>query len=87
MKCYHTIDPKTKKKVFIPMCYGTIYSHDLNDCCCENPLTEYHFEKDRFNVAIENKNQTIKSMQSEIDYLNKIINKNIKNGKHDSRTK
>ena len=56
------------------MCYGTIYSHDMDDCCCENPLTEYHFEKERFNVAIDKKNKTIKSMQSEIDHLNKIIN-------------
>lgn len=79
MKCHYTFDPETKKKVFIPMCGGTEYSQDMDDCCCENPLTEYHFEKQRFNIAIGKKNNTIKCMQSEIKHLHKIINNNIKN--------
>jgi cobalamin biosynthesis Co2+ chelatase CbiK len=75
MKCHYTIDPKNKKKVFIPMCYGTIHSMEIEDCCCENPLTEHHFEKERFNIILQKKNETIKWMQSEIDHLTKIINK------------
>lgn len=74
MKCYYTIDPKTKKKVFISMCYGTEYSKDKRDCSCPDPLTEHHFEKERYNKVLKVKNETIKSMQSEIDHLNKIIN-------------
>jgi len=80
MKCYHTIDPKTLKKVFIPMCYGTVHSFDLKDCCCEEPLTEYHFEKKRFNEMIEKKNNTIRAMEAELNHLRKIIKqKNLDN--------
>jgi hypothetical protein len=80
MKCYYTIDPKTLKKVFIPMCYSTVYSKDKRDCSCPDPLTEHHFEKERFNKVVLQKNETIESMQAEINHLNKVIN-NIKNKK------
>lgn len=73
MKCYYTFDSKTKKKVLIPMCYGTIHSFDLEDCICEPPLTEYFFEKERFNKIVEKKNETIQILLSEIEYLKKII--------------
>jgi len=73
MKCYYTIDPKTKKKVFIPMCYGTIHSLDKDDCNCENPLTEYQFEKERFNKILKQKNDTILAMESELNRLRKIL--------------
>jgi cobalamin biosynthesis Co2+ chelatase CbiK len=73
MKCYYSIDPKTKKKIFIPMCYGTIHTLNKEDCCCDEPLTEYQFEKERFNKAMEQKNETIKEMQSELNRLRKII--------------
>ena len=75
MKCYHTIDPKTLKKVFIPMCYGTIDTRDIRDCNCSNPLTEYHFQKERFNKVVKEKNDTIASQEAEIKHLNKIIDK------------
>lgn len=80
MKCYFTIDPKTLKKVFIPMCYGTMDTKDIKDCCCPNPLTEHQFEKERFNKVIKQKNETIQQQQSEIIHLNKIIQK-LKNNK------
>lgn len=70
MKCYWTYDPKTLKKVFIPMCYGSIIR---NKCCCADPLTAHHFEKERFNEAIAEKNRTIEAMQAEIKNLNKVI--------------
>jgi hypothetical protein len=74
MKCYYTIDPKTLKKVFIPMCFGTIHTHDMDDCTCQEPTTEYQFQKERFNKVVEDKNKTIISQQNEIKHLNKIIN-------------
>lgn len=73
MKCHYTIDPKTKKKVFIPMCYGTIHSQDKDDCICQEPLTEYHFEKDRFNKVLKEKNATIEAQQNELNRLRKIL--------------
>lgn len=73
MKCYYTIDLKTFKKVFIPMCYGTIHTHNKDDCCCPEPITEHQFEKERFNKECERLNNTITSQQSEINHLNKII--------------
>lgn len=73
MKCYFTVDPKTLKKVFIPMCYGTVDSHDIDDCICSNPLTDYQFKKERFNKVLKEKNDTISSQQAEIKHLNKII--------------
>ena len=74
MKCYYTYNDKGEK-VFIPMCWGTIYSNDLDDCHCQEPLTEYHFQKERFNQAINKKNETIKSMECEIKHLRKVIQK------------
>jgi len=55
------------------MCYGTIHSLDKDDCCCENPLTEYHFEKERFNKIVKQKNDTILAMESELSRLRKIL--------------
>jgi hypothetical protein len=72
MKCYYTIDPKTLKKVLIPMCMGTIIR---NKCCCPDPLTEHQFQKERYNKVLDEKNQTIEAMQAEINHLNKIIQK------------
>lgn len=73
MKCHFTIDPKTKKKVFIPMCFGTIHTLDKDDCCCPEPLTEHHFEKERFNKVLKEKNATIEAQQNELNRLRKIL--------------
>jgi len=76
MKCHYTIDPKTLEKVFIPMCYGTIYTLDKEDYICADPLqTPYQFEKERFNKVVEQKNKTIERLQSEVKHLNLIIEK------------
>lgn len=73
MKCHYTIDSKTKKKVFIPMCYGTIHTLDKDDCNCPEPLTEHHFEKERFNKIVKEKNATIEAQQNELNRLRKIL--------------
>lgn len=73
MKCYYTIDPKTNKKVFIPMCFGTIHTLDKDDCNCSEPLTEHHFEKERFNKILKGKNDTIAAQQNELNRLRKIL--------------
>jgi uncharacterized protein YfcZ (UPF0381/DUF406 family) len=78
MKCYYTIDPKTLKKVLIPMCYSVANTLDKQDCTCPYPLTAYRFEKERFIKALQQKNETISSMQAEIKHLNEII-KTLKN--------
>ncbi len=73
MKCHYTYDKKTGKKFFIPMCSGTIYSHDKKDCYCQEPLTVHRFEKERFNKIVKEKNQTIKDMESELSHLREVI--------------
>lgn len=73
MKCYYTIDKETLKKVFIPMCLGTIYTHKVEDCCCDEPIANHQFEKERFNKVVQKQNETIISMASEILHLNSII--------------
>lgn len=76
MKCHYTYDPESGEKVFIPMCYGTIYTLDKEDCHCADPLQNWNqFEKERFNKILEQKNESIKSMQSEIIHLRKVIEK------------
>lgn len=75
MKCFYTTDPKTLKKVLIPMCMSVVESGDIRDCNCSEPLTEYHFEKERFNKVVIEKNKTIESLQAEVLHLNKIISK------------
>lgn len=77
MKCYYTFDKKTGKKVFIPMCYGTVDTQDITDCNCPDPLTEHHFEKQRYNEVLKQKNESIESMQAEIKHLHAVI-KNLK---------
>ena len=73
MKCYYTIDPKTNKKVLIPMCYGAMDTRDIDDCNCSEPLTEHHFEKERFNKVVKEKNATIEAQQNELNRLRKIL--------------
>jgi hypothetical protein len=83
MKCHYTYDQKGKKH-FIPMCLGTIYSFNKKDCCCPDPLTDHHFEKERYNKVLSEKNETISMMQSEINHLKKVIvhlNKTTKNSR------
>ena len=75
MKCYFTYDPKTKKKVLIPMCYSTIHSREIEDCSCLDPLTEYNFTKEKFNSVLKAKNKTIKSQEAELNYLRSILKK------------
>lgn len=72
MKCYFTYDENGDKH-FIPMCWGTIHSNDKDDCVCQESMTTKSFEKTRFNNIIENKNQTIKEMQEEMDHLVNVI--------------
>jgi len=55
------------------MCYGTIYTQDKSDCCCPEPLTDHHFEKERFNKIVKEKNDTIAAQQSELQHLRKIL--------------
>lgn len=80
MKCHYTIDPKTLKKVLIPMCYSVCNTLDKDDCTCPDPLTEHHFQKERYNEVLKQKNESIANMQAEIKHLNFII-KTLKNGK------
>lgn len=77
MKCHYTYDSKTGKRVFIPMCYGTCDTHNLEDCNCPNPLTEHHFAKERYNKVLNQKNESIAAMQAEIKHLHNVI-KNLK---------
>ncbi|MFH6944587.1 hypothetical protein [Flavobacterium sp. FlaQc-50] len=74
MKCHYTFDPKTAKKVFIPMCYGTVDTKDITDCHCPDPLTEHHFQKERYNAVLKQKNESIADMQAEIKHLHTVIN-------------
>lgn len=72
MKCYYTYTDDGER-ILIPMCYGTIHSFDIEDCVCQDPLTVYHFEKQRYNEVLASKNETIKSQASEIKHLHKVI--------------
>lgn len=72
MKCYHTYDEKGQKH-FIPMCYGSIESRDIEDCTCPEPITEYRFAKERFNTILEQKDGHIKELESELNHLRKVI--------------
>lgn len=80
MKCYHTYDEKGKKH-FIPMCYGSINLQCISGCNCPEPTTEYRFAKELFNKILEQKDDTIASLEAELTHLRKVIiklNKNIK---------
>lgn len=72
MKCYHTYDKKGQKH-FIPMCYGSINSGDIDGCNCLEPITEYRFQKERFNTVLKQKDDTISSLESELNHLRKVI--------------
>jgi len=55
------------------MCYGNLHNLINENCNCDDPLTEHHFEKERFNKVVQDKNQIIESYQVEIKHLKKII--------------
>lgn len=33
--CYYATHKISKQKVLIPMCWGTVHSNDIEDCCCD----------------------------------------------------
>ncbi len=55
------------------MCYGTINSQNISGCDCPEPITEYSFQKKRYNEVLEEKNKVIKQMDSELNHLRKVI--------------
>jgi len=57
------------------MCLGTIHTNDMDDCNCPEPITEYQFQKEKFNFEVNRLNENIKAMQAEIIHLNSIIKK------------
>ena len=72
MKCHYTYDTNGER-FFIPMCYGSMYEDDKDNCTCPDPLTVHQFEKKRFNQVLKQKNTTIADQQSEIKSLNTVI--------------
>jgi len=55
------------------MCMSTIYTQNKEDCSCPDPLTEHHFEKERYNKVLASKNETIECMEGELNHLRKVI--------------
>ena len=72
MRCYHTYDKG--KKYLIPHCMSVLNSNDIADCTCEPYLTDHHFEKERYNKVLTEKNEIIKQLL----YENKILMQEIK---------
>lgn len=74
MNCHYTYDSETNQKVLIPGCMSVVHSNDINDCCCGD-LSFNAFENQRYNELISQRNETIKELQNEVQYLHTIIEK------------
>jgi len=72
LKCHYTYDEKGER-FFIPECYGTIHTLDMEDCHCTDYMTFEKFEKKIYNEELKNRNRIIADMESEIKHLHKVI--------------
>lgn len=74
MKCYYTFDIKSKKKVLIPGCIAVSNYYDIELCTCHSNSSSFaKFEKDRYNKILNEKNQIIKELESELKNLQDIF--------------
>jgi hypothetical protein len=55
------------------MCYGNLHNLKNESCNCSDPLTEHHFQKERFNLVVKQKNESIASMEAELKHLREVI--------------
>lgn len=73
MKCYFHYDEKTKTKVLIPGCWGTVHTGEIEDCICQDFKSEAGFARKRYNEMIKEKNEEITFLRKEVDRLNKRL--------------
>jgi len=75
MRCHYSyyIDRGKKHRVIIPGCWNVVNSNDIKDCTCMDPLTQFQFEKQRFNNVVEELQIVIRELQTENKNLMNII--------------
>lgn len=76
MKCHYTyyFDKGEKIKVFIPGCWSTVHTGDMDDCTCRD-ITFASFEKEKYNEKLKEMQERIKSLECENKYLLKLLEK------------
>lgn len=74
MKCHYVWDEESKNKVLIPMCWPVIWSNDIRDCsCCDEPTSPLGYERKRYNEELKRKNDVIKELQEDNQYLHEEL--------------
>lgn len=72
MKCHYTYFEGVGK-VIIPGCWQVVMSNDMSQCSCVPTESFKQFERKQYNEVLNQKNQEIKELESEIIRLNRIL--------------
>lgn len=80
MKC-HYVYTEQGENVLILGCMAVAVSGDMEDCTCRSKKTFAQFEREEYNKTVKTLRQEIKDLESENDYLNRIIRKLTKKNK------
>lgn len=74
MKCHYTyyLEKGKKKRVLVPGCWSVVHSNDINDCTCSD-ITFAKFERQQFNIKLEEMQKRIKALEEENQYLMNIL--------------
>ncbi|MDL2289948.1 hypothetical protein LJB95_00905 [Paludibacteraceae bacterium OttesenSCG-928-F17] len=72
MKCHYTYT-EDGEKIFIPGCMGAAVHGSKDFCTCSDNLTYSKIEKQEYNDVLNELKKEIKSYQSEIKHLHKVI--------------
>ncbi len=70
MKCHYVFD-EAVGKALIPGCWSVVMSNDIKDCTCtiSEPSSPEGFERKRYYEELKKKNETIKELQKQVEYL------------------
>lgn len=72
MRCHYTYDLDGNRH-HIPGCWSVVISGDPEDCTCGPAFTLHHFESQRFNKVLAEKDDEIKGLRIEVKRLGRII--------------
>jgi hypothetical protein len=80
MKCHYVYDDVLKQKVLIPGCWEVVRSDDISRCTCgcSDDISYAQFERQRYNKEIDKRNEIIKGLREDIEYLKSELDRHIK---------
>jgi len=80
MKCHYVYDDVSKQKVLIPGCWQVVISGDISRCTCDcsDDISYAQFERKLYNKEIDKRNEIIKGLREDVEYLKSELDRHIK---------